>query len=69
VWGVEWRVVRHDGAFIIPMINLLKKPQTVSVALERGEHEAVDLLTRKIISLKQLELEPMKPLLLKVGWR
>jgi hypothetical protein len=68
-WGVEYRAIEHDGALLVPLINMLKQPQTVSVTADHIEDEAIDLLTHEIVSLKNLELQPMSPMLLKISRR
>jgi hypothetical protein len=68
-WGVEYRVIESAGDLLIPLINHLKKPQTVTVRIEHGDDEAIDLLSGKVVALKGLTLEPMEPMLLKVGWK
>ncbi len=65
-WGVEYKVVESDGATLVPLINLLKQPQTVNVTTEQAD-SAIDLLTGQPISLKKITLEPMTPLLLKIS--
>jgi hypothetical protein len=50
----------------MPMMNLLKEPQTVSLTIEGMSEEGVDLLTREIVSTKKIRLEPMEPVLLRV---
>jgi hypothetical protein len=68
-FGVEYKVVQRDHAVLVPLINFLKQPQTVNVNIDRGEDEAVDLLTGQTVTLKNLKLNPMEPMLLKISWR
>src|SRR6185437_15032093 len=67
-WGVEYKIVESDGALLVPVINMLKKAQIVSVTSEKAQ-SAVDLLSGQTISLKKLALEPMSPMLLKISVR
>ena len=67
-WGVEYKIVESDGSLLVPVINMLKKQQTVSITSEHGE-SAIDLLSGQTISLKKLVLEPMSPMLLKISMR
>jgi hypothetical protein len=66
-WGVEFRAIEHEGATLVPIINLLKKPQKISIKIEHGGDEAIELISRKSASLKQIELKPMEPMLLKIN--
>ena len=39
-WGVEYRVVEHEGSLLIPLINHLKKPLEISVKVEGAGESA-----------------------------
>jgi hypothetical protein len=67
VWGVEWRVVEHEGSHLVPLINLLKEPQTLELTVGHSGDEAVDLLNGERVVLKQITLKPMEPMLLKIA--
>ncbi|HTL29361.1 MAG TPA: beta-galactosidase [Tepidisphaeraceae bacterium] len=62
-WGVEYRIISSDKSLLVPMINLMKKPQTVKLGLVG---KATDLLSGKEIDLSSITLPPMEPLLLRV---
>ena len=69
-WGVEFRAVEHHGALLVPMINFLTKPQTVTLTVDGAAvGDALDLLSGGSVSADSLTLEPMEPLLLRVGRR
>jgi hypothetical protein len=68
-WGIEFRTIEHEGKFLVPLINLLKQPQTVTISIDQAEDQALDLLTDQIVSLKNLKLAPMEPKLLKISRR
>jgi hypothetical protein len=65
-WGIEYRAVAHDGAMLVPLINMLKQPQTVTIKLDQTGAEIIDLLTGQRVSAENLELKPMEPKLLRV---
>jgi hypothetical protein len=60
-WGVEFRVVSQAGRCLVPMINQLSVPQTVTLDLKGT---AIDLITEKSVELNKIRLEPMEPILL-----
>jgi hypothetical protein len=62
-WGIEYRTISHEGATLVPIINLMKKPQTVKLDL-RGK--ATDLISGQAIDLAKITLKPSEPLLLRV---
>ncbi len=62
-WGIEYRVVPQAGRFLVPMINHLPIPQTVTLNLKG---RSTDLLAENFIELNQIRLEPMEPILLEV---
>ena len=68
-WGIEYRTVPYGTSLLVPVINHLKDAQKVDVVLGHAEDEAVDLLSGQIVPLKNLELRPMEPLLLKISRR
>ena len=65
VWGVEWRVVRHDGHWLINAVNLTRKP--VTVKLQRQDTTAVNAidLIGDDAAKSTWELSPLAPVL----WR
>jgi len=63
-WGVEYRVVPHRGRVLIPMIDHLRKPTTVRLALPG---RAKDLLTGRDVNPAAIALQPMTPLLLVIS--
>lgn len=62
-WGIEYRTIGHEGATLVPMINLMKKPQTVKLDLSG---KATDLISGQSIDLARISLPSMQPLLLRV---
>ena len=68
-WGVEFRAVPYQTGYLVPMMNLLKQAQTVTLGAEGMSDEAVELITRNVISTKNLKLEPMEPVLLRIERR
>jgi hypothetical protein len=62
-WGIEYRTISHEGATLVPIINLMKKSQTVKLDL-RGK--ATDLISGQAIDLAKITLQPTEPLLLRV---
>ncbi len=69
VWGVEYRTVADGNFLLVPVIDQLKEAQTVDVVLDHPEEQALDLLSGQIVRLKNLQLRPMEPLLLKIARR
>jgi hypothetical protein len=61
--GVEYRIVPQAGRLLVPMINQLPNPQTVTLDLKG---KAVDLITNKPMDLNQIHLESMEPVLLEI---
>ncbi len=62
-WGVEFRCVPYNGKTLVPILNLLKSPQTVRLGLTG---EARDLITGQRVDLQRILLDSMKPMLLEV---
>jgi hypothetical protein len=62
-WGIEYRVVDAPGGSLMPLINLMKTPQTIAVPEQFAG--ATDLLSGKAVG-SSVELAPMVPLLLRV---
>jgi hypothetical protein len=65
-WNVEYRRVDHDGATLIPIINFAPSAVTVSFPSLSGQN-ATDLLSGDEADLTKLKLDPMVPMLLRVG--
>ncbi len=63
VWGIEFRTVPYQGTTLVPMVNMLNKPQTVKLPLEG---QAMDLISGQTVDLARLKLEPMVPHLLQI---
>ncbi len=66
-WGIgiqSRRLRRHDA--LPGHQHAEAKPVTVNIATEKGD-TATDLLTGQSVSLEKLVLDPMSPMLLKIG--
>ncbi len=64
-WNVEYRLIDHGGATLIPMIDFAKEPQTVKMPTLAGK-TLIDLLSGEAIDGdKPLTLAPMTPELLR----
>jgi hypothetical protein len=63
-WGVEYRVVPHANARLVPMINLTTEEKTVS--LQGVEGEAMDLISGSKTNVNRISLKPMQYLLLRI---
>jgi hypothetical protein len=64
VWGVDYRVVEHEGRTLIPLTNLTTKAITVTIAGKAGR--AVDLVSGRAVDVAGVELKPLEPVLLRV---
>jgi hypothetical protein len=62
-WGVEYRVVEHEGDRLVTLLNLLNQPLVVKLPFE-GTVE--DLLSGDAASMDHIKLTPMKPRMLRV---
>lgn len=65
-WGVEYRVVTTPDGWLLPVINLLKESQVVSIHLPDAPAQGMDLLSTQQIPLQGFQLAPMVPYLLHV---
>jgi hypothetical protein len=63
-WGIEYRSLGYKEMTLVPMINMLNKPQTVKLSLEG---KAIDLISGQPVDLTHLTLEPMVPCLLQIS--
>jgi hypothetical protein len=64
-WGVEFHVVRHGGAMLVPMDNFNAAAVTVCLPRPARQH-AIDLLSGEQMDLSAVPLEPMVPRLLQI---
>ncbi len=66
-WGVETRTVQHQGKQVLSLVNWLKNTVVISVISTKGDIvKATNLINEKAIDLKDIHLEPMVPMLLKI---
>jgi hypothetical protein len=63
-WNVEYRLVEHDGATLVPIIDFAAEPVTVKCPAI-AEKQVVDLLSGKEVDAGAIRLEPMVPRLLR----
>ena len=62
-WGIEYRIVPFRGRLLVPMINFLHDPLTVSLDMKG---QAIDLVTDRPIELDRITLKPMEAILISV---
>jgi len=62
-WGIEFRTVSYNDTILIPMINMLPKPQTIKMPFQGP---ATDLISGQSVDPAHLTLESMVPCLLQV---
>ncbi len=63
-WNVEYRLVRHGGATLVPIIDFAAEPVRVSCPAIAGK-QVVDLLSGERVDPGAIRLEPMVPRLLR----
>ena len=66
VWGVRTQTVRREGGYLVYVVNMSSRPQTVKLIADEPLGAATDLLTGEPHG-PLLELEPLVPLLLEIG--
>lgn len=65
-WGVEYRVVTHNGRKYLSALDHLQVPQIVQLP-GFNNTTARDLLSGNPVNPSHIELEPMKPALVDLG--
>lgn len=67
-WGVVCRAVEREGAYLVYLVNLLNRQQTVKLIAHEPLGEAIDLISGARGG-PLFELEPLRPMLLRVKRR
>ena len=65
VWGVRTQSVRRDGGYLVYVVNMSSRPQTVKLIADEPLGAATDLLTGEPHG-PLLELEPLVPFVLEI---
>lgn len=63
-FGIEYRLVKNPGGYLLPMTNLLSMVQVVKLP---GTGTAKDLLNNETVELSAIKLAPMQPRLLLIA--
>jgi hypothetical protein len=63
-WDVEYRLVEHGGATLVPIIDFAAGPVTVRCPAIAGK-QVIDLLSGEDVDPGAIALEPMVPRLLR----
>ena len=65
-WDVEYRLVEHGGATLVPIIDFAAQPVTVRCPAIAGKR-MIDLLNSEEVDAGAIKLEPMVPRLLRAN--
>ena len=66
-WGIEYRSVNYKGCYLVSVVNYWGQPQTVRLFVGgRPGREIVDLRSGKKFPANEIELQPLKSMLLRV---